>query len=206
MKVLVLSSYPERIKYALRQEGDDAIVFTGPPDQWPNEDFDFIVSYGYRHIVRGPLLSRLGSRMANLHISYLPWNRGSNPNFWSWYCDTPKGVTLHFVDEGIDTGPIIARMEANDFSPNSTHDSSYNHLHFLAGLLFLQTWPRLRRGECIPLENDWKNSGSVQTQRDLADVLGGARIDPQMLVSEIKRMGCEARKSASDLARTSIDE
>jgi methionyl-tRNA formyltransferase len=195
MKILVLSPYPERVTFALRQEGDDPTVFNGPPDQWPNEEFDFVVTYGYRYIIKEPLLTRYRMRIANIHISYLPWNRGTNPNFWSWYDDTPKGVSLHFVDSGVDTGPIIARMEATDFSPNSTHKSSYDYLHFLAGLLFLRTWPVLRTGSWNEIiDNNWKDSGSFHTHREFADVLGGAKIDPEMPVSEIARMGCGARK------------
>ena len=43
----------------------------------------------------------------NLHISYLPFNRGAHPNFWSFVDNSPKGVTIHEIDEGLDTGPII---------------------------------------------------------------------------------------------------
>jgi Formyl transferase len=197
MKVLVLSPYPERVLLALDRAGDDAIVFDGPPSQWPTETADFVISYGYRHIIREPLLSRFRMRMANIHISYLPWNRGSNPNFWCWYDDTPKGVTIHFVDEGIDTGPIIARMEATHFSDNSTHKSSYDYLHFLAGLLFMNTWPSLRDGKCGDLvESDWRQTGSVHTQKDFEAALGGKLLDPLMRVSEIARMGREARRTA----------
>ena len=42
-----------------------------------------------------------------MHTSYLPFNRGSHPNFWSFAENSPKGVTIHEIDEGIDTGPII---------------------------------------------------------------------------------------------------
>ena len=194
MKVLILSPYPERIKFALRQEGDDPVEFNGTTSEWPAQEFDFVVSYGYRHIIREPLLSRYTGRLANLHISYLPWNRGPSPNFWSWYDDTPKGVTIHMIDSGVDTGPIVARMEAKDFGPNSTYKSSYDYLHFLAGLLFLQTWPALRSGTWTEfVDNDWRYSGSLRTWRDLKAVLGSTEIDPQMSVSEIERMGRMAR-------------
>ena len=33
--------------------------------------------------------------------------QGFSPNFWSLFEDTPTGVTIHLVDEGIDTGDII---------------------------------------------------------------------------------------------------
>jgi methionyl-tRNA formyltransferase len=198
MKVLVLSPYPERILLTLDRAGDDAIVFDGPPSDWPTETADFVISYGYRYIIREPLLSRFRMRMVNIHISYLPWNRGSNPNFWCWYEDSPKGVSIHFVDEGVDTGPIIARMEATHFSHNSTHKSSYDYLHFLAGLLFMNTWPDLRNGSKSGnlIENNWRQTGSVHTGKDFEAVLGSERPDPLMRVSEIAQMGREARRAA----------
>ena len=40
-------------------------------------------------------------------MSYLPYNRGSHPNFWSFIDKTPKGVTIHEIDDKIDNGKII---------------------------------------------------------------------------------------------------
>ena len=45
--------------------------------------------------------------MINLHISYLPYNKGAHPNFWSWVKNTPKGVSIHLISEKIDAGDII---------------------------------------------------------------------------------------------------
>ena len=70
---------------------------------------DLIVSYRYRHILKKDILSipRLGS--VNLHTSFLPYNRGAEPHIWSQLDGTPQGISIHLIDEGIDTGPIIAR-------------------------------------------------------------------------------------------------
>lgn len=68
-------------------------------------DWDSIISFGYRKKIGRDILEK--SRCINLHISYLPWNRGAHPNFWSYWDDTPKGVTIHLMDEGIDTGNIL---------------------------------------------------------------------------------------------------
>lgn len=45
--------------------------------------------------------------VVNFHPSFLPHNRGKHYNFWTLVEDTPFGVTLHFVDRGIDSGDII---------------------------------------------------------------------------------------------------
>lgn len=55
-----------------------------------------------RYIIDAPKVG-----VVNFHPSLLPYNRGKNYNFWSIVEDTPFGVTLHFVDEGIDSGDIL---------------------------------------------------------------------------------------------------
>jgi methionyl-tRNA formyltransferase len=45
--------------------------------------------------------------VVNFHPSLLPYNRGKHYNFWTLVEDTPFGVSLHFVDEGIDSGDIL---------------------------------------------------------------------------------------------------
>ena len=42
----------------------------------------------------------------------LPYNRGKNPNVWPIIDGTPAGVTLHYIDSGIDTGEIIHQIRA----------------------------------------------------------------------------------------------
>tara|TARA_B000000460_G_scaffold225678_1_gene180102 strand:- start:631 stop:1239 length:609 start_codon:yes stop_codon:yes gene_type:complete len=73
--------------------------------------YDLIISYNYRHILKRDVLNNLKRPAINLHSSYLPYNRGSFPNFWSFIDNTLKGVTIHEIDEGIDTGPIICRKK-----------------------------------------------------------------------------------------------
>jgi methionyl-tRNA formyltransferase len=73
------------------------------------EEPEFIISFGYRYIIPEQVIKAFPNKIINVHISALPWNRGADPNFWSFYDDTPKGVTIHYVDKGIDTGPIIAQ-------------------------------------------------------------------------------------------------
>ena len=33
--------------------------------------------------------------------------QGAHPNFWSFYDNTPSGVTIHLIDAGIDTGDVL---------------------------------------------------------------------------------------------------
>lgn len=58
-----------------------------------------IISYSYRYLIKKEIIDFMPTSIINLHISYLPWNRGANPNFWSFVDNTIKGVTIHEIDD-----------------------------------------------------------------------------------------------------------
>lgn len=107
---------------------------------------DFIVSYGYRHKVTADVVDAVSRRAINLHISYLPWNRGADPNFWSFVEDTPKGVTIHYIDEGFDTGDIIAQKKIELDADSETLASSYSKLQNEIQSLFKSMWADFKAG------------------------------------------------------------
>ena len=109
------------------------------------DDIDFIISYGYRYIIDREVIAKFPKKIINLHISYLPWNRGSDPNLWSFLEDTPKGVSIHFIDEGIDTGDLIAQ-QLIESQPNDTLRSSYNRLIESVERLFMKEWFQICSG------------------------------------------------------------
>lgn len=91
-------------------------------------DYDLVISFGYRHILRKNVIERIGCPIFNLHISYLPFNRGAHPNFWSFYENTPSGVTIHLIDEGVDTGPIVFQRYVNFDENEQTFVQTYSRL------------------------------------------------------------------------------
>lgn len=135
----------------LREVGDDVIQTMEPLDTAFVEGVapDFGVSHGYRHIVRPEVLGLLPRRVLNLHISLLPWNRGADPNLWSWVDDTPKGVTIHLMDEGVDTGDVVAQRGV-EMDADETLRSSYAKLQAAVVELFRETWPAFRAGRVEP--------------------------------------------------------
>lgn len=106
---------------------------------------DFLISYGYRHIISAEVLEKFPRKAINLHISYLPWNRGADPNLWSYLDDTPRGVTIHYLDEGLDTGDILIRKEVPD-RPDDTLRTSYDRLSAAVESLLAELWPKIRSG------------------------------------------------------------
>lgn len=108
--------------------------------------FDIIISYNYRHIVSSDIIERYRGKMINMHISFLPWNRGANPNFWSFIDDTPKGVSIHYIDERVDSGDLIAQKELFFDNEKETLESSYRVLHQEMQALFKQYWESIKKG------------------------------------------------------------
>jgi len=98
--------------------------------------FDVVISYGYSHILSKKTINSSTAPIINLHISYLPWNRGAHPNFWAHYDSTPSGVTIHMIDEGIDTGPIIFQKHVFFDQKKITFSDAYTKLRFEIEKLF----------------------------------------------------------------------
>ena len=106
---------------------------------------DIGLSIYYRHIFKPEIISLFPQGIINLHTAYLPYNRGAYPNVWSIVDQTPAGVTLHYIDEGIDTGPIIAQ-EYVPVTAFDTGETLNNRLTDAAFELFKQTWPKISDG------------------------------------------------------------
>jgi methionyl-tRNA formyltransferase len=69
---------------------------------------DLIVIYSMSQLLKKNIFTipRLGT--INLHPAYLPEYRGPNPDFWHYHdMNLVPGVTVHYIDEGEDTGDII---------------------------------------------------------------------------------------------------
>ena len=90
--------------------------------------YDLLVSFGYRHIIKKEMLCLIHVPIVNLHIAYLPYNRGAHPHFWSFFDGTPSGVTIHLIDEGIDTGPILYQKRVNFEKRKATFKKTYRRL------------------------------------------------------------------------------
>ena len=146
MKVLFLGQVNNPVIEFLKLK-DNVIVYDSPIDLEfiLKNRIEFIVSYGYRHIIKPDVLKYMQGNAINLHISYLPFNRGADPNFWSFFEGTPKGVTIHLLDKGIDTGDIIVqKLLSLDESYNLM--TTYQILQNEIQNLFYLNWDKIRTG------------------------------------------------------------
>lgn len=116
----------------LREWSPDLIVFTGG------------------NILRSSVLEipRLG--VLNVHLGLLPEVRGMSSPEWSLLTNAPCGVTIHFMDTGIDTGPILRRYEFPAASRcNSLSDLRHRLIAFGVEKI-PQAVAALQRGEISP--------------------------------------------------------
>ncbi|HEY5660716.1 MAG TPA: phosphoribosylglycinamide formyltransferase [Gaiellaceae bacterium] len=81
---------------------------------------DLVVLAGYMHLLTPPFLERFPNRVVNVHPSLLPDFPGAHAvdDALAAGVDT-TGVTVHFVDEGLDTGAVI-RQEPVSVEPRGT--------------------------------------------------------------------------------------
>ena len=75
------------------------------------DDYYLAISFGYRHILSKNTIRAINCPIINLHMSFLPYNKGAHPIFWAFYDGNECGVTIHELNEGIDDGPIIFRKK-----------------------------------------------------------------------------------------------
>ena len=154
------------VKWAIEEEGDSARVYDRETylEEFEADNIDYIVSYGYKYLIKSPLLDRYEDKIVNLHPSHLPWGRGYFPNFWSHVYDFPKGVSIHYINAGIDTGDVLAQRE-HSFTETDTLRTTYYNLQTSMLSLFTRSWRDIRTRGTTPVEQD-PTSGNLFYQKD----------------------------------------
>ena len=125
----------------------------------------FIISFNYKYIIPEDVIEYMGDKIINLHISYLPYNRGSSPNFFSFYENTKKGVTIHKMAKGLDTGDILCQKEVELEEQKETFSSSYKKLSNELIELFIENWDKLKEGTITSTAQQGK--GTYHTMKEL---------------------------------------
>ena len=91
--------------YRTREEYDGAMA-----ELLEDFDVDVVVLAGYMRIVTNALLKKFPKRVVNIHPALLPSFPGLHGQKQALdYGVKYSGCTVHFVDEGMDSGPIIAQ-------------------------------------------------------------------------------------------------
>ena len=108
---------------------------------------DLVVLAGFMRILKGEFLREFAGRVVNIHPSLLP----SFPGLEAWkqaldYGVKVTGCTVHLVDQGVDTGPILAQQTVPVLD-GDTAESLHARIQLAERELFPATIARLARGE-----------------------------------------------------------
>ncbi len=115
---------------------------------------EVIVVCAYGQILRRPVLEVPPRGVLNVHPSLLPRHRGPSPIAAAILAgDAETGVTIMLMDEGMDTGPVLAQRSL-PVSPFDSAGTLGEKLSHLAAELLLDTLPRWLRGEITPQPQD----------------------------------------------------
>jgi phosphoribosylglycinamide formyltransferase-1 len=104
--------------YASREDRDVALA------EWlQGQGVELVVCAGYMHLFRKPFFDYYGGHIVNTHSAPLPDFPGAHPIEDVLAAGVDQtAATVHYVDEGIDTGPVIA-AERVPVLPDDTVDT-----------------------------------------------------------------------------------
>jgi len=193
MRILMLG-YEENPIIDYMQSMDDVYVTSSRLTLEEIQAFnpDFIISYGYKYILRPDVVAAYRGCIINLHISKLPWNRGYHPNFWSFYENTPKGVTIHLIDEGVDTGQLLLQKEVAFAPTEDTLAKTYQRLRHEIEELFITNWAQLRQKDFRPIRQP-DAAGSHHYRRELDALWAQLSEGWDTPITEVEDLGAQDR-------------
>lgn len=114
----------------------------------PNSEEKLVgISVLFGHVLPENLINSISGGILNLHPSLLPIGRGSDPIPWSIIEKKKQGITIHLIDEGLDTGNIIFQKEiptSLNMSAGDIYELASNEL-FAAFSIIFEKWIK---GEC----------------------------------------------------------
>src|SRR5208282_6595312 len=137
---------------------------------------DLVVLAGFMRILRGEFLRIFANRVVNIHPALLP----AFPGLEAWkqaldYGVKVTGVTVHFVDQGIDTGPIIAQ-ETVPVLPGDTAETLHARIQEAERALYPAVLAALARGEIrvAGRQTIWQNPGWRTDEKEKAGFASAA--------------------------------
>lgn len=168
------ASHADKLKKLCSHLPDD-LIFEGKAFREPESMArlaqlkpDYIFGIHFPYIIDKATLDMPNHGVINLHPAYLPYNRGWHTPSWAILDKTPYGATLHFMDEGIDTGDIIHQQQVK-LEPEDTANRIYNKVKRLEFDVFKEAWPSLRDFTYNRIKQN-PDEGTEHQKKDLASV------------------------------------
>lgn len=137
----------ERKNFASRQAFDSAFA-----DAVEKSGVDIVALAGFMRIISPSFLSRFPGKVINVHPSLLPAFPGLDAQKQAFdYGVKITGCTVHFVDEGVDTGPIIIQS-AVPVLPEDTVELLSARILEQEHIIYPKAVTMIARGEAFPPE------------------------------------------------------
>ena len=115
---------------------------------------DLIAIAAYGRILPGEVVGMSPAGCVNVHPSMLPRHRGPSPvAFTILEGDETAGVSIMLLDEGMDSGPVIAQVE-EPIDPEDTTESLTDRLFRRGAKLLVESLPRFLQGDSSPQPQD----------------------------------------------------
>lgn len=173
MKILFLGYGREHTRLIdfLTRGGDELVNISDEVDPYALLKFDLALSFGYRHIIGKSAIRNARRPIINLHMSYLPYNRGAHPNFWAFYEGTLHGVSIHHIDEGIDCGDILYQKKIEFEDYDLTFFQTYQILLGELEVLFMKNWQEIAENRYVAKKQ--AGVGTFHRKKDLPQFVGG---------------------------------
>lgn len=110
---------------------------------------DLVVSVLFNQILAEKILAMPKKGVINIHPAFLPDYKGISPVFWALSnSEKEVGISIHYINTGVDTGEILARKKLN-VERNDTEDSLYWKLIKAGSPLLLSVIGKIKKGEKI---------------------------------------------------------
>jgi methionyl-tRNA formyltransferase len=144
---------------------------------------DWLFIVGWSQIAKRAVLSATRCGVLGIHPTLLPVGRGRAPIPWAILLGLREtGVTLFQLDEGVDSGPIVAQYRV-PIDPRETATTLYEKVEQAHTALILESWQSLMNGRPTMREQS-EAEATVWPARSPAD----GRLDAGMTVDSADRL------------------
>ena len=162
--LIYLKSRKENIVGAYTKISEDTLL-----DFVAAKKVELIITCYWQYLLKPEVYQICKYGCINFHPALLPRNRGWYPSVWEVMeqDEYPAGVTLHLIDEGADTGPILAQ-KMFVVKETDTGGMVYGKSQLLMIELFKETWEKLYN-KGIVLFNQEHNLATYHTKKQAND-------------------------------------
>ncbi len=146
----------------------------GPGGLNSSETLEFLIHAGARiilvfgtNLIKPPLLELFAGRIVNLHLGLSPYYRGTGTNFYPLLNEELQfiGATIHLIEAGIDSGPILAHARPEITAQDQPHAIGCKAIR--AGIeKLIQVLPEWHAGRRTPVSQWHVPNARVYLRRD----------------------------------------